>query len=140
MKPQDDVIDLGLVGSPVDDGVVTLDAAAGDELPAHAQRQPDGSIILPLLYPVALNFRNGAGETVKEEVFEQLHMHRMTGADMRAITSTGAGSRIVVSIARSARINEGKMGPLFDRMDAADVNAAGQVVSFFLDGGGKTGR
>lgn len=138
-----DVIDLGEVTSaaPVDPDVVTLDEAGdSDDLPRHAVRQADGSFHLPLMFPVTLKFRNGAGETVREESFDHLHLHRMTGADMRAISAASAGSRIVVSIARSARMSEGKMGPLFDRMDAADANAAGQVVGFLVSAGGKTGR
>ena len=121
--------------------VVTLaETAAGETLPSHAVRNADGSVTLPLFYPVTLRFKKGTAGEIREEVFEQLVLHRLTGADMRAITAAERGSMTVVSIARSARLNEGKMNALFDRMDGADVSAAGQVVGFFLSGGRPTGR
>lgn len=135
----DGVIDLGQVNETANADVVTIDQSAGDDLPKHAVRHQDGSVTLKLKYPVTLKFRNGRGEEVRSESFAELHMHRLTGADMRAIGAASAGSRIVVSIARSARMNEGKMGPLFDRMDAADTNAAAQVVGYFFGSGETTG-
>ena len=116
------------------------DGAGAEELPKHAIRNADGSVLLPLLYPVTLRFKKGSSGEVREEQFDELVMHRLTGADMRAITSGSAGTVIVIGIARSARINEGKMSALFDKMDGADANAAAQVVSFFLGSGRPTGR
>lgn len=123
-----------------DDAVVLQDGAGAEELPKHAIRNADGSVLLPLLYPVTLRFKKGSSGEVREEQFDELVMHRLTGADMRAITSGSAGTVIVIGIARSARINEGKMSALFDKMDGADANAAAQVVSFFLGSGRPTGR
>ena len=124
-----------------DDAVVVLqDGAGAEELPKQAVRNPDGSVTLPLLFPVTLRFKKGSSGDVREEQFDELLMHRLTGADMRAITAGSAGTMIVIGIARAARINEGKMSALFDKMDGADANAAAQVVSFFLGSGRPTGR
>jgi hypothetical protein len=124
-----------------DTPVVVLDeAAAADPLPERAVRNEDGSITLPLLYPVTLKFKKASSGDVREETLEELVMRRLTGADMRAITAASNGHMVAVGIARSARIGEAKMMALFDRMDGADANAAAQVVGFFLGSGRPTGR
>jgi hypothetical protein len=140
-EPVDIVIETDPAEDAPDEGVVDLaEADAGDALPAHARRNADGSVTLPLNFPVTLRFRKGSSGEVREEVFEELTMHRLTGADMRAIMAADRGHGVVVSIARSARMNEGKMSALFDKMDGVDANAAGQVVGFFLGSGRTTGR
>ena len=127
------------VAQPVDNVPVLDENAVDDGLPRHAARQDDGSVILPLLRPVTLQFRRTGSGDIREEVVAQLHMHRMTGADMNALSSTSAESRGALSFARSSRMAPGKMKLLYDRMDAADVLAGASVIAFFLDSGAKTG-
>lgn len=124
--------------APAEPGVVDLDAKDdGQGLPPHAVTQPDGSVLLPLAVPVRLKFRKG-GE-VREEVTAELRLHRLTGADMRAISAASKEMVSVVAIARSARISEAKFAAIFDRMDMADIGAAGRVLEHFLGNGPRTG-
>ncbi len=119
-----------------DDAVPVLAEGGGaDSLPHHAMLQADGSVKLPLLYPVTLRYRTGVDAPVREETTSELHFHRLNGADMRAVGAASADSRAVLVIARSARVGEALMHRLFDRMDAADVTAAGDVVAHFLGSG-----
>lgn len=113
---------------------------AEPELPKGAVRQPDGSVVLAFAYPCAIKYRRRSDQATREETLEQLHLHRLTGADMRAVTAASQDKMIVVAIARSARISEQKMGLFYDRMDAADAAAAMEIVSAFLGNGRKTGR
>jgi hypothetical protein len=121
-------------GDP-DVAVVPDEGDDTQKLPKHAVLQEDGSVILPLKFPRTLKTTNTAGGTVQETLYEQLHMHRLTGADMRAATAASAEKRVVVSIARSARIREGFMSLLYDKMDASDALAAAEVFAFFLNSG-----
>jgi hypothetical protein len=137
--PGVEIIDLDDKSAPADD-IETLDVAGDDGLPKHARRQPDGSVILPLLYPVTLRYRTPGATTPTEEHHAELHFRRLTGADMRAVASAPAEDRAVVVIARSAQVKPALMHRLYDRMDAADANAASAVVGFFLGSGRTTGR
>lgn len=123
-----------------EDVVVVTEDGGEVPLPKRAAPQNDGSIVLPLLYPVKLRFKRPSSDEVREESFDQLHFRRMTGADMRAISAATAGAGPMVTLARSARIPEAKFSPIFDRMDAADIDDAFAVVSRFLGTGRKTGR
>jgi len=131
--PADDLV-IGAAAEEID----TLDAEGEDTLPKHARRQADGSVILPLLYPVTLRYRAPGAASVTEEHHTELHFHRLTGADMRQIAAAPAEDRSVVAIARSAQVRPALMHRLFDRMDAADVTAAGDVVAHFLGSGRRT--
>ncbi len=119
------------------DVVVIGDEAA--ELPKHAVTNSDGSITLKLLFPVVLRWRKPGGD-ITTDTLAELVLHRLTGADMRAIAAASKEGLPVVAIARSARMSEAKMGPIYDRVDAADIDAASLVVGFFLGSGKKTGR
>jgi hypothetical protein len=142
----DGVIDLGQVNAgpqasgAADADVVTLGSEAEGEMPTRAIRNPDGSITLPLLFPTSLKFRNGAGDTIREEHFAELTFNRLNGADMRAMGATSKDAVIAVGIARSTRINEGKIKAIVDKLDATDYMAATAVLGFFTDSGVKTGR
>ncbi|MEE9926456.1 MAG: hypothetical protein PBV01_24400 [Brucella anthropi] len=46
----------------------------------------------------------------------------------------------VVAFSRSTRISQAIMNVLYDRLDAADITAAAQVLSSFLASGRKTGK
>lgn len=121
--------------------VVLIDegADAAPRLPEQARPQPDGSVILPLLRPVTLRFRRTGSDAVREEHVTELHLHRLTGIDMRAIAAAGSDGTMV-TLARAARMHEARFGPLLDRMDGADVTAAFDVVAVFLGSGRRTGR
>lgn len=113
---------------------------AGDGLPAAAELQDDGSVVLPLARPVALRFRRAGSGEVVEEVHERLHLHRLTGADINAISTAAADKRAAVAIARAARMQTARMLMLYERMDGADVMAASAVLGHFLGTGAATGR
>ncbi len=132
-----DIEELAALGDVV---VVPEEGSDEAKLPKHAVMQEDGSVILPLRFPVALKYTSHAGGSPKEELYEQLHMKRLTGADMRAVSSAADGKRAVVAIARSCGIREGIMAVLYDKMDGADALAAGEVLGFFLNSGRATGR
>jgi len=145
----DDVVTLGGDGAvgaaPAggDDGVVLLrdDEGAEDAIPARAVLQEDGSYVLPLLRPVTVKFRKPSSPEVREEKTEQLHLHRFTGMDMRAIGAASNGGALpMIMLARSSRIPEGRFGPIFDRMDGEDINDAIGIASRFLGSGKRTGR
>ncbi len=145
-RDNDLVVELAEDGAPVpraalDPDVVEIgedDDATG--LPKHAVAQPDGSVRLQLRAPVTLKFRRGSGGEVREETLAELHMRRLTGADMRAISAASKDAQAATAIARSARISEAKFGAIYDRMDAADVGFAARVLEHFLSHGPKTGR
>nr|WP_294547679.1 phage tail assembly protein [uncultured Rhodopila sp.] len=121
-----------------------VDLVAEDEtgggLPRGAVRLADGSVRLPLRYPVKMVYKTSADAPTKTEEYNELTFHRLLGADMRAISDADAGSKAVMAIARSTRLGFGLMSRLFDRMDAADTVAAGVVIGHFLGNGLKTGR
>ena len=118
--------------------VDTLVEDGAPELPQRATRMADGSIRLAFRETVTLRYRTSADAPVKEEPYTELRFHRLKGEDMRAIQAASPESRSVVAIARSARVREGLMHRLFDRMDGEDVTAAGEVVAHFLGSGRRT--
>lgn len=137
------VIKLYDNGEPAPEKAVPVLREEGTDeatLPDHASLNDDGSVTLPLLFPVTLEFRKGSTGDVLTEQYDEFTMHRLNGADLRAISAAGAGSMAEAAIGRSARISAARMKLLFDRMDGADVNAAGQVVGFFMSSGRRTGR
>lgn len=126
--------------SPSDVATLREDGEAEDSLPPRAIEHRDGSIELPLLHPVMLKYRTKSSDVVREERVDGLVLHRLTGADMRAITAAAGDNQPVVALARSARIMPAKFGLIYDRMDGEDVNDAGQILGRFLGTGRKTGR
>jgi hypothetical protein len=135
-----EIADLDEAAAAPADAVPVLAEDDADALPDAAALQPDGSVVLTLHRPVTLRYRAPGAQAVQEDTRETLHFRRLTGADMRAITQAAAGDRAVLAIGRSAGIRPALMNLLFDRMDGADVAAAGDVVGFFLGSGRKTGR
>lgn len=129
-------------GSPGDPDVVTVseDGAAADGLPGHAIRHPDGSVELPLHWPVALKFKRPSQPEAREERFDRITFHRLTGAHMREITGADKRDAMPLTLALSARMPRAKMDAVFDRMDASDALACITVVSAFLGTGPATGR
>lgn len=144
MKPEGaDVITLHDNGDVADKSDVPVLRESGTDeakLPERAKSNDDGSVTLPLLFPVTLQFRKGSTGDIVDEQFDELKLHRLNGEDMIAIMSAGVGQSAVVSIARSARMSPAKMTILYKRMDGSDIFAVGEVVSFFLSAGRTTGR
>jgi hypothetical protein len=120
--------------------VLSDDGEARTGLPARAAQQEDGSVILTLRFPVVLRFRRNGSDEVREERVDALRFHRMTGADMRAISAASRDAAMPVMLARSARMAEGKLTPILDRMDAADVDDAVAVVGSFMGSSRFTAR
>lgn len=125
-------------GEDGDDGVIDEDANPLDKLPRHAVKNKDGSVTLPLYEEVTLRTRKNG--KVRERVFKDLTFHRLVGADQRAIAAAEDKDMAVVSFARATRMNQAVMNALFDRLDAADIKNAGQVLNHFLSSGPRTGR
>lgn len=110
-----------------------------DRLPKHAKRNGDGSVTLPLLYPKTLKTKKDG--RVRERPFKELVFHRLTGADQRAISAASEEMQNVVAFSRSTRLNQAIMNALWDKLDAADIAAGGQVINnFFAGSGQRTGR
>ncbi|MDB5377113.1 MAG: hypothetical protein JWR00_1559 [Rubritepida sp.] len=141
--PDGDVVLLGDAqdeGGEVDPNVVELREDGDDDtkLPDRAVVRDDGSIFLTLLRPVTLKFKMASG--IREESFESFVFHPLTGADMRVIKSKPPESVTTTTISRSTRIQEGKINPVYDRMDARDTMDVERVLMHFLNSGRPTGR
>lgn len=120
--------------------VVDEDADIGEELPARARRNDDGSITLPLRVSVPVTIRKN-GQDTHTETYASFTFHRLNGADFRAISSQKSDEgKSVVLLARSARVREQIMNAVFDRMDAVDISDAIAVVSTFLSSGSRSGK
>lgn len=139
----DEIVELGEGAAPAaaaaEDGIITV-GDGDDALPRAARLLEDGSVELALAYPVVLKTREAKTGQVAEQTFDKLVMHRLTGADMRAIGAASDDTRALVAIGKSARIRDSLVRHVFDRMDGSDARAAGDVVSYFLDSGRKIGR
>lgn len=135
---EDDVVELPAEAAAADD-VVREDAPAASGLPERARQNEDGSVSLTLLFPTTLRTQRG-GETIREERFEELTFHRITGADLRAISAASKESGLTVAFTRSTRLNPAIATKLFDKLDAADAGDALAIVGFFSGTGGRTGR
>ncbi len=136
---EDGIIEIPADAAPVPAPVETV-SDEPDTLPVGATRAADGSVTLPLRYPVTLKYRDGGSGDVREEHYESFRFRRLTGADLRAIAGADAADRQAVAIGRAADVRPALMQRLFDRMDAADAIACGQVVAYFLATGPTTGR
>lgn len=109
-----------------------------DRLPKGAVRNLDGSVQLPFRFPQVLKTRKNG--KVTERRFDGLVFHRLTGADQRAIAAAPDDMMSVVAFARSTRLNQAVMNALWDKMDASDINAGGQVLNNFFASGRTNGR
>lgn len=113
-------------------------------LPEEATANVDGSVTLRLKYPRTIGIkRQGTGEVVSE-VFEKLTFHRLTGADLAAISAAAPAAVTRVAFQRSLHgVKAPVVNALVDRMDAYDVENGGRVIESFLPSGRagrKTGR
>ncbi len=118
--------------------IVNEDGEVTDKLPERASVNGDGSVTLPLRYPVTITTRKDG--KVRERQFEELTFHRLRGADLQAIAAVSKEHDTVVTFARSTRTMQAVMNAVFDKMDAADIVDGGKVINHFLTSGQKTGR
>ncbi|MDL2401250.1 phage tail assembly protein [Rhizobium mayense] len=120
-----------------DPTIIDEDEDPRDALPDDAIKNRDGSVTIPLHYPVKLRTRKDG--VVAEKDYSELTLHRLTGKDQKVIAGSRDGDTIVVAFARATRINQAVMNGIFDNMDAADIARCGQVLNHFLYSGRKTG-
>ncbi len=139
---EENVVVIGDLARPdtASDVVVLTDAETENALPKHAKLNDDGTVTLPLFVPVSLKYASAAGGVVKEDNFTEFNMRRLTGGDMELIQGAGAGQAANVAIALSAGIQRQMFKVLSKKMDGADLQAAGAVVTYFLTNGPRTGR
>lgn len=138
---EDNVTETGALigmGTAENDHVIDEDDDSLDKLPKNAVKNKDGSVTLPLSFTVTLVTKKDG--QVRERIYDKLTFYRLTGADMKAIANAGKEKDVVVTFARSTRIMQAVMDALHDKMDAADIVAAGQVINHFLSSGPTTGR
>ena len=143
----DEIVLLSGEAVVADDDVVQVDVSADDKLPKRAIRERDengavkpfGWIKLPLLVPQTLKVQK-AGGTVSEQVFTDITLHRMTGADLTAISASSPESQLATSFTRSTRLNPAIASKLFQKLDGTDAADASAIVGFFFSSGGRTGR
>ncbi len=119
--------------------VVDEDGDLVGGIPRRATRNDDGSITLPLRHPVTISIRS-AQRGIRQERFAELTFHRLTGADLNAVSAASKESQQSVILARSARMREAIMAGLYEKMDGADILDAGLIVESFFGSGRKTGR
>lgn len=135
-----DVVTIGADDAAPKEDVVVVAEAGSDPLPAGAVLNADGTITLTLAYPVELKWKKVGSEEVTTDLFETLTFRRLRGADIRKIAAAKGADAGMVGMACSCGMTEQKFAQVFDRMDAADISAAGAVVARFLESGTKTGR
>ena len=100
-------------------------------LPKGCERNADGSVTVRLLHPRSVTTRSGAGG-VREERFDTLTFHRLTGADLNAVRATSPDTEQVVLFTRSSRVRSAVMQVLYPKLDAADIMRCGRVLNTFL--------
>lgn len=118
----------GTVKVDVQEGAKDDDVAT---LPEDAIVNPDGSVTLPLLFPRSVTIRSATG-AVREDKFDRLTFHRLTGADLNAFRNTAEAQQSVVLFTRSTRVRAPIMRALYDRLDAKDVTRGARVLATFL--------
>ncbi len=122
----------------LDADVVDEDINPLDKLPDIAVRNANGTVTLPLLYPVTI--RSQKDGKIREKEYAELTFHRLTGKDQRAIATASDETQGMVSFSQSTKINQAVMNALWDKMDLGDIANGGKVLNHFLNSGQKTGR
>jgi hypothetical protein len=96
-------------------------------------QNPDGSVTLPLEYPVTVALKNGRGGT--EDTIVELRLRRITGADIEAIAGAKPEAIPRILIPRLA----GVPVLVYDRMDLTDITRAATVIQGFSQPSPATG-
>lgn len=128
----DVVIDLDDAKADPAPALRTAEVDADDDtiLPAGCEKNEDGSVTVPLLFPRTITIRsNGA---VKEERWDRLTFHRLTGKDLNAVRSTSEENQSVVLFTRSTRLPSRIMTVLYEKLDGKDITRCGRVLGTFL--------
>ncbi len=120
-----------------DSDVIDEDINPLDKLPDVAVLNSDGTVTMPLNYPVTLTIKKG--NNTRKQVYSELLFHRLAGADHRAISAASDQGKTIVAFSQSTKINLAVMNALWDRMDMSDIVNGGQVINHFLTSGPKTG-
>lgn len=122
----------------LDDDIVDEDLDPLDRLPKEAVRNLDGSVTLPLSFPVTLKTRKKG--QIKEREFKELKFNRMNGAALRAVGAAPDQHQTTVALAQSTGINQAVMNALYDKMMDYDIGNSGRVINHFLASGPKAGK
>lgn len=106
-----------------------------DALNPRIRRNDDGTVTLTLIHPVSVIYKRDGSE--RKDTIRELTFHRVTGADMRAVSSfTNDQERGIRLMCRLANIPVA----VFDRLDGADIDGCSEVIEGFLPSSRKTGR
>jgi hypothetical protein len=132
--------DASLLEEQKSDVVTLVEGDAENALPKHAKLNDDGTVTLPLFVPTSIKYQAGAGGVVKEDSFSEFTMRRFNGGDMEIIQSVSSSKSGYTAIAISAGIARPLFNVLAKKMDGADLQAASDVVIYFLKNGPRTGR
>lgn len=110
------------------------------ELPEGATYQPDGSVLVPLEYPVTQ--RKLVNGTEQSDKVDSVIMHRIKGRAMTNILDMqGDGSQTRAMIEASLQRTGPVADALLDELDAEDYLTLTKVAAvFFGSGKKKTGR
>jgi hypothetical protein len=136
-----DVVVIGeLPGEGAVDGAVTIEENDENPLPRRAARNDDGTVTLPLLYPVTLEWKKQGAATSTKDSYDSLTMRRLTGKDMMTMGAAARDKVASIGIALSAGIKPHIFQHVFERMDGADIKAASDVLNHFLGSGQPTGQ
>ncbi len=108
------------------------------DFPENARPVGDGSYILKLDFPVTLRFKDSDG-AIKEEVYKELHLKRLTGAKQKEIQLAKPEDLRAQSLASSSGISLGRAMLLMDRMDSSEIAAVLIIIRFFTTPGRKIG-
>lgn len=131
--------DEAVVAEPqLDDDIIDEDLDPLDRLPKEAVRNLDGSVTLPLSFPVTLKTRKNGN--IKERTFKELKFNRMNGAALRAVGAAPDQHQTTVALAQSTGINQAVMNALYDKMMDYDIGNSGRVINHFLASGPKGGK
>ncbi len=143
--------DIGSVTQNDPNAVVTeadvpvLGSEKGDagNLPERAIQHDDGSIELPLLQPVLLQWKKQDSGEINTETYSSVTFRRLTGKDVRTILSAGSGDAFFAELTAASVRAQFPSKPrwllVLDRMDGADAAACVRIAQSFLESGPKSG-
>ncbi len=130
----DVVVDLDDTSDPIAPALAKAEVDEADDekiLPKGCEKNADGSVTVTLLYPKTITVRSASGG-VREEKYERLTFHRLTGADLNAVRSTSPETEQIVLFTRSSRVRSAMMQALYPKLDGADIMRCGRVLNTFL--------
>jgi hypothetical protein len=142
LPPEDEALPvLDAAGAPAaaeDVPVLLPDGAPA--LPRGAVLNADRTVTYTLIEPVTLRYRTSPGAPPTEELRTSFTFRRLRGADMRSVAEAAEGDRALTLLALATGTPLARMTLIYDRMDAEDATAMGEIAGFLLGTGRKTGR